>query len=139
MRSGRFAGRHQFLGAANAVRRRLAQFGAILFVAAADRFAVARWPIVRTDVERAEHVGEETGVEAKQRRDGFRETAIRLELNLDGVHEHDEELNDLHCGQVFLPPEMLLHLGSHGGQHVVGVHQDVDEGVYQAHQGAVTT
>lgn len=43
----------------------------------------------------------------------------------------------LQNGQVLLPPEVLLHLGSHRGQHVVGVHDDVDEGVQQTEEARV--
>lgn len=33
---------------------------------------------------------------------------------------------------MFFPPQVLLHVGADGGQAVVGVHDDVDEGVQQA-------
>lgn len=34
--------------------------------------------------------------------------------------------------EVFFPPQVLLHVGADGSQAVVGVHDDVDEGVQQA-------
>lgn len=39
------------------------------------------------------------------------------------------EAYHLEYGQVFLPPQVLLHLGPEGGQHVVHVHDDVHERV----------
>ena len=44
----------------------------------------------------------------------------------------------LEGGEVFLPPDELLVLGSHGGDHVIKVHDDVDERVEQAEEGRVT-
>lgn len=44
----------------------------------------------------------------------------------------------LEHGQVFLPPQVLLHLRSDGGQHVVRVHDDVHERVEQTEERAVT-
>lgn len=38
---------------------------------------------------------------------------------------------------MLLPPDVLLEAGSHGGQHVVRVHDDVDEGVDDADERAV--
>lgn len=34
--------------------------------------------------------------------------------------------------EVFFPPQILLHVGADGRQAVVGVHDDVNEGVQQA-------
>lgn len=64
--------------------------------------------------------------------------AVVLEEQLERVHHHEHELNHLHHSQVFLPPEVALHLGSHGGQHVVGVHEDVHEGVQEAKECRVS-
>lgn len=65
--------------------------------------------------------------------------AVVLEEQLEGVHHNQDELDHLHHCQVLLPPQVLLHLGSHGGQHVVGVHEDVHEGVQEAKKGRVAT
>lgn len=46
---------------------------------------------------------------------------------------------DLAEGQMLLPPQVLLHVRSHGGEHVVRVHEDVDEGVDQAQERAMAT
>lgn len=45
----------------------------------------------------------------------------------------------LQDSDVFLPPEVLLHLRAQGRQQVVRVHDDVDEGVEQAEESAVAT
>ena len=43
---------------------------------------------------------------------------------------HDsDELDHLKRGHVLLPPDVLLVLRTHSGQHVVRVHEDVDESV----------
>ncbi len=45
----------------------------------------------------------------------------------------------LESSKVFLPPNELLVLGTHGGHHVVKVHDNVDEGVEQTEKGGVAT
>lgn len=47
-------------------------------------------------------------------------------------------LYHLEHSQVFLPPEVLLHLRTNSGQHVVRVHDDVHERVEQPEESAVT-
>jgi hypothetical protein len=54
---------------------------------------------VAPDVKGREHVGEEGRVEGEQDADGLRVVAARLELNLYGVAEHDEELNLAWAGE----------------------------------------
>lgn len=61
-------------------------------------FILLRLFVVRFDVERREHVGEQGGVDCEQRADGFGEVAVRLELDLGGVAKHDQEL-DLRGGE----------------------------------------
>jgi len=56
-----------------------------------------------------------------------------------GTMELCTAAHHLQGGQVLLPPEVLLVLWTHGREHVVGVHHDVDEGVEQAEEGAVAT
>lgn len=75
----------------------------------------------------ADEVGKSDGV-----------VAVVLEEQLEGVHHHKDELDHLQHGEVLLPPEVALDLGSHRCQHVVGVHDDVDEGVQEAEEGRVT-
>jgi len=55
------------------------------------------------------------------------------------VQENDDELDHLQGGQILLPPEILLVLGTHGGHQIVGVHDDVDEGVEHTEEGAVSS
>ncbi|KAL1430543.1 hypothetical protein MTO96_014974 [Rhipicephalus appendiculatus] len=50
----------------------------------------------------------------------------------DGVGEEQDELHDLHHGQVLLPPQELTEGRSERGEEVVGVHEDVHERV-EAH------
>ena len=49
----------------------------------------------------------------------------------------EQDTNHLEGGQVFLPPDELGVLRSHGGHHVVKVHDDVDERVEQTEEGRV--
>lgn len=42
-------------------------------------------------------------------------------------------------GEVFLPPEVLLHLGTEGRQQVIRVHDDMHEGVQHTEECGVTT
>lgn len=66
----------------------------------------------------------------------FRIVAVDEE-QLEGVHHHQDELDHLDGGDVFLPPDVLLVLGSEGREQIVGVHDDVDEGVEEAEEGGV--
>lgn len=59
------------------------------------------------------------------------ESTLQLALSLWSYH--------LQGGEILLPPEVLLELGSEGGEQVVRVHHDVDEGVEQSEEGAVAT
>lgn len=40
--------------------------------------------------------------------------------------------------QVLFPPQVLLHVRTHGGQHVISVHEDVNEGVDKAQQSSMS-
>lgn len=40
---------------------------------------------------------------------------------------------------ILLPPQILLNLGAHGRQQIIGIHDDVNEGVDEAQQSAMTT
>ena len=59
------------------------------------------------------------------------------EEQLEGVGHDADELDHLQRGEMLLPPDVLLVLGAHGGDHVVEVHDDVHERVEQAKEGAV--
>lgn len=48
-----------------------------------------------------------------------------------------DKTNQLHRGQVLLPPEVFLVLGSEAGDQIVRVHDDVDEGVDNTKESAV--
>lgn len=59
------------------------------------------------------------------------------EEQLEGVQHHQYELDHLDSGEVFLPPKEFLVSGSQGRQQIVGVHDDVDEGVKEAEEGGM--
>lgn len=44
---------------------------------------------------------------------------------LKAVHKINEELNDLNCCEILLPPEEFAHFRE-GGKSIVGVHDHVD-------------
>ena len=58
-----------------------------------------------------------------------RPLALRIYLEVYEESQHDEELYYLQRGEILLPPEVLLDLGTQGGQEVVAVHHDVDAAV----------
>lgn len=124
-----------------------------------DRFDV---PLaVGLYVEGGEHVEEEQWVGWKQGGYAFGVGTRWVELNLDCVNKDDAELYleiegrpdmstrmklsrrsrtyHLHYGQVTLPPQVLLPLRTHGADHVVEVHDHVDEGVDQTQQSGLST
>lgn len=65
--------------------------------------------------------------------------AIVLEEQLERVHHDQNKLYHLHDCQIFLPPQITLYFGSHCGQHVVGVHEDVHEGVQEPKECRMST
>lgn len=45
----------------------------------------------------------------------------------------------MESSEIFLPPDKLLVLGTHGGYHVVEIHDNVDKSVEQSKECRVTT
>ena len=64
----------------------------------------------------------------------FGECAVRPENVNDRVSHDGEKLNELKLRQVLLPAQILLHVRSECGQHVVGVHDRVNERVEHAQE-----
>lgn len=54
------------------------------------------------------------------------------------IHLYLSKAYHLQVGDVLLPPQILLHLRSEGGEEVVGVHDDVHERVDPANEGAMS-
>lgn len=88
---------------------------------------------VRLNVESGEQVQE--GQRHQRQDDGHLSRHIAVD---DAGHtKHNDnraELNQLQSRQVFLPPQELLHLRSHGGEQVIAVHNNVHEGVDEANR-----
>lgn len=61
------------------------------------------------------------------------------EDGLDGVQGERGELEKLKLGEVLLPPEVWLHLGTQGGKEVVRVHDGVDAHVQEPAESRVTS
>jgi len=57
----------------------------------------------------------------------------------EGVEENTDELDHLEAGEVLLPPEVRLHLGSKGREEVVEVHHGVHSRVEESSETSVTT
>lgn len=93
-------------------------------------------PAVRLLVEVGEEEVEHDRVHADPPDEGLRVVAVD-EKQLEGVDHHQDELHHLDGGEVLLPPEVLLVLRAQRGQEVVGVHDDVHEGVEEAEEGRV--
>lgn len=70
----------------------------------------------------------------RERRDG----CITCENTLKLICLDYFETHHLQTGQVLLPPDELLVLGSESGDQVISVHDNVDESVEQSEEAAVT-
>lgn len=64
--------------------------------------------------------------------------AIIPEEQLEGVHHYQHKLDHLQDGEILLPPQIFLYFGSHGRQHIIGVHDDVHKGVEEAKERRMT-
>ena len=95
------------------------------------------FPLVRLGIELREEPQEHDHEPAGD--GGLRngEAAVVLEEEDAAVSDDGGELDHLHLGEVPLPPEVGLHVGAEGGEGVVRVHHDVDEGVEQRAKGFV--
>lgn len=49
------------------------------------------------------------------------------EQQLELMSEDEDKLNHLQRGQIFLPPDVFLEARTHCSDHVVEVHDDMDE------------
>lgn len=93
---------------------------------------------VRALVELVEQEEEHDGVHSDPPDERLRVVAVDEE-QLERVHHDGDKLDHLQGGEVLLPPQVLLELGSEGREQVVRVHHDVDERVEQTEEGAVAT
>lgn len=89
-------------------------------------------------VEVVEEVVEEDGVGEDDDDRPFGVVAVAPE-QLEEVVESQAELDQLKRREVLLPPEVLLQARPHGGEHIIRVHDDVNEAVYEANKGSVAT
>ena len=90
---------------------------------------LARFAGVLIPVECEEEEPVETAVEHDHEVHPHRVATGGVYQRDQAVDKDDQELDHLHGGQVFLPPEVLLEPGARRGQEVVWVHDDVDQGV----------
>ncbi len=66
------------------------------------------------------------------------EVAVVVENKLEAVRHDADKLDHLERGHVLLPPDVLLVFRAHGGDHVIEVHEDVDERVEKTEERRVT-
>lgn len=86
---------------------------------------------VALKIEVTEEDDEGDAVTKHHRVHGVGEVAL-CEQVVARVKEEQHKLHQLQRCQVFLPPQVLLHVRADGRQPVVRVHHNVDEGVDQA-------
>ena len=98
---------------------------------------LARFAGVLIPVECEEEEPVETAVEHDHEVHPHRVATGGVYQRDQAVDKDDQELDHLHGGQIFLPPEVLLEPGARRGQEVVGVHDDVDQGVPHPAEGCV--
>lgn len=89
-------------------------------------------------IEVAEKIQEDHAVSDEEECQGSWEFAVHGDDG-DQVEQHKTELDELDPCHVLLPPQVLLVFGSHGGQHVVEVHDYVHEGVEETNNNALFT
>ena len=94
--------------------------------------------ILYLNVEIEKEAEEHKGVEAHSPEEDFREIAVKVQ-SLCAVYKHNAKLDHLHRCQMLLPPNVLLVFGSHGGNQVISVHNNMHRGIEEAEEGAVTT
>lgn len=79
-------------------------------------------------------------MEANPPHKSTRVVALSVEEQLKGVHKDGDELHHLNDRYVALPRrEITRHLWSHSRDSVVHVQNDVNEGVYECKESAVST
>jgi len=89
-------------------------------------------------VELLEQEEEHDGVHADPPHESFRVIAVD-EQQLEGVDHYGQELHHLQSGQILLPPQVFLDVGSQRGQQVVRIHDDMHERVEQTEERTMTT
>jgi len=100
-------------------------------------FEGASFVLVGSLVEVGEEAEEEHSVATDPPDESLGVVAVDEE-QLEGVHHNSDELDHLEGGEVFLPPDELLVLGSHGSNHVIEVHDNMHECVEQAEEGGMS-
>lgn len=92
--------------------------------------------IVFRFVEIAEKEQEHHPMEANPCHEVFRVVAF-TEQQLELMDEDGNELHHLECCQILLPPNEFLVFWSHGGDHVVEIHDNVNERIQHSEKRAV--
>jgi hypothetical protein len=94
--------------------------------------------VVRPGVELHEQPEEHDHVCGADGRLDDRVAALVAKDQEKAVSEDGGKLDQLELGEVALPPEILLKARAEGGEEVVGVHDDVHNGVEEGAKGLVT-
>ncbi len=66
---------------------------------------------------------------------GITTSGSQAENHHHGLQKDQGELEHLEWGQVLLPPQIRLHPRSQSGQKIVGIHDDVHDGIDETSEG----
>ena len=113
-------------------RDELANLQSTVFLLIAPRWL--RNICIFEEVQKKEEEEDSVTTDEPNKRSGI--VAI-VDKKLKRVGDDHDELDHLQTSQILLPPEVLVVLRAHGGDHVVKIHHNVDEGVHQAEERAV--
>ena len=95
--------------------------------------------LVSLSVEPDEEEEVEAPIEHQDEVEADREATGRVNERYNAVDKDHHELDELHRGEIPLPPEMPRGPGAAGGQEVVRVHRTVNQGVPHSTECCVST
>lgn len=94
--------------------------------------------LVRLNVKVSEQEIKHDSMSANPPNKGQRIVAWIVEEQLKGMNHNGHKLSHLQDRQPFLPPQIFLHVWTHCCEHVVKVHNDVNESVDKSKERAVS-
>jgi hypothetical protein len=90
--------------------------------------------LIKVSEQEIEH--ESVGANPPNEREGI--VAGIVEEQLEGVNHDGNELHHLKHSQVLFPPQVLLHVRTACSEHVIEIHDDVNECVDESEKRAVS-
>lgn len=89
-------------------------------------------------IEISKQIQEDQCVGNEEERQRLRHVAT-LGGNCDHISHNQNKLDQLNGGHILFPPQVLLVLWTHGGDHVIEIHNDVNARVKNANNNALFT